>query len=132
MRWYLDTSIALHAVFPWGDDRAYRWLDGVVASGATVLSSTLLELEVVRALRRERLALSLATPLLKRTNLVSLEDGVLRVAAAIEPHAKALDAIHLATCSMLGFGITLVTHDTGMLAAAAALGLDRFDPLASR
>ena len=129
MRWYLDASVALHAALPGGDRRARTWLDSMRARGDDVLSSTLLELELTRTLRRERIDVVRAQLVLRRVALVSIDDGVLRVAGAIEPHVKSLDAIHLATCSMLGSGITVVTHDPGMAAAAADLGLGAFDPL---
>ena len=129
MRWYLDASVALHAVLPGGDRRARKWLDAARANGDEVFSSTLLHLEIARVLRRERLGMSLARPLIERINQVSIDDGVLRFAAAIEPHVKSLDAIHLATCSLLGAAVTVATHDTGMTNAAAALGLEAFDPL---
>ena len=51
-------------------------------------------------------------------------------AAAIEAHIKSLDAIHLATCALLGANIGIVTHDAQMSAAAASLGLETMDPLA--
>lgn len=130
MKWYLDSSIALHGVLPWGDERALDWLDSVRSSRDTVYSSALLELEVVRALRRERLDPALVGAAIKRVALVSIDDGILRFAAAIEPHVKALDAIHLATCSLLGSGVTVATHDSAMSSAAASLGLDVVDPLA--
>lgn len=131
MRWYLDSSIALHAVLPWGDVRALAWAQKIDASEDLLVSSTLAHLEVVRALRREQLDVQMASPVIDRLHLISIDDGVLRVAAAIEPHVKSLDAIHLATCAMLGSGITLVTHDASMAAVARTLGLDTFDPLAS-
>ncbi len=129
MRWYLDTSVALHAILPFGDPRAGAWLREREIAGDQLLSSTLLELEIARALRRERIDLRTARLVLDRTNLVSLDDGVLHVAAALEPHLKALDALHLATCSMLGYGVTLVTHDASLAAAAATLGIEHLDPL---
>ena len=131
MRWYLDASVALHAVLPGGDSRAQQWLDAVRQAGDEVYSSTLLHLELTRVLRRERLAVALARPVLERVNLVSIDDGVLRFAAAIEPHVKSLDAIHLATGSLLGAGVTVATHDANMLDVAPALGLDALDPLAA-
>jgi len=130
MQWYVDTSVVLHATLPWGDSRAAAWLDRVRAEGDAVFSSALLELELVRALRRERLDPSLAQPVVRRINLVSIDDGVLRFAAAIEPHIKSLDAIHLATCALLGTGVSLATHDANMAIVARSLGLDAFDPLA--
>jgi len=131
MRWYLDASVALHAVLPGGDQRARQWLDAVRQAGGKVYASTLLQLELTRVLRRERLAVALSRPVLERVHLVSIDDGVLRFAAAIEPHVKSLDAIHLATCSLLGSGVTVATHDANMLEVAPALGLDALDPLAA-
>lgn len=130
MRWYIDASVALHALLPGGDLRARRWLDAVTQAGDEVFSSMLLHLELARVLRREALDVSMARPLLDRVNLVSIDDGVLRFAAAIELHIKSLDAIHLATCALLGANISVVTHDTQMSAAAASLSLDTIDPLA--
>lgn len=130
MRWYIDASVALHALLPGGDLRARRWLDAVTQAGDDVFSSMLLHLELARVLRREGLDVSMARPVLDRVNLVSIDDGVLRFAAAIEAHIKSLDAIHLATCALLGANISIVTHDAQMSAAAASLGLEAMDPLA--
>ncbi len=129
MRWYIDASVALHALLPGGDARARRWLDSTRSAGDEVFSSTLLQLELTRVLRRERLAVSMARPVLDRINLVSIDDGILRFAAAIESHIKSRDAIHLATCGLLGSGITVVTHDENMAEVAASLGLEAIDPL---
>jgi uncharacterized protein len=131
MRWYIDASIALHAVLPGGDVRARRWLDATTQAGDEVFSSTLLQLELTRVLRREGLDVSMARPVLDRVNLVSIDDGVLRFAAAIETHVKSLDAIHLATCGLLGSGITVVTHDENMAEVAVSLGLEAIDPLSA-
>lgn len=131
MRWYLDASVALHAVLPGGDQRARTWLDSVRANGDEVFSSTLLHLELTRVLRREHVDPRLAQPVLERIHQVSIDDGVLRFAAAIEPHLKSLDAIHLATCSLLGTGVTVATHDANMADVAISLGLDVLDPVAT-
>lgn len=128
-RWYLDTSVALHAILPGGDPRARVWIDDARTRAETVVSSTLLQLEATRALRREKLATTLATPLVERIALASIDDGILRSAAAIEPHVRALDAIHLATCMTLGSGVVLVTHDTRMAEVAHTLGYRTVDPL---
>ena len=79
MRWYLDASVALHAILPGGDARARRWLDATLAEGGEVFSSTLLHLELTRVLRRENLSPSLARPLLERVHQVSIDDGILRL-----------------------------------------------------
>ena len=128
MRWYLDASVALHAILPGGDARARRWLDATLAEGGEVFSSTLLHLELTRVLRRENLSPSLARPLLERVHQVGIGDGILRFAAAIESHVKSLDAIHLATCSLLGGEVTVATHDSGMAKVSVLLALDVFDP----
>lgn len=127
--WYLDTSVALHAILPWGDPRAQDWLESITRGGDTTFSSTLLQLESIRALRRERLDLDFARPVLDRINLVSIDDGVLRFASAIEPRIRSLDAIHLATCSLLGSGVTVATHDATMREVGSHLGLPSHDPL---
>lgn len=104
------------------------WLERAHAVGG-VYSSVLLELELVRVLRRERLPVEWAGNVLDRVGLVSVDDGVLRSAAAIEPHIRSLDAIHLATCALLGNAVTLATHDAHMQSVARVLGRDVVDPL---
>lgn len=129
MSWYLDTSVALHALLAGGDPRAQAWIEQTYERGQPMYSSVLLRLEISRALRRERLDVELARPLLDRVNLITLDDGIVNVAAAIEPHVRSLDAIHLASCSLLGFGTTVVTHDAQMAEVARHLGLESLDPL---
>lgn len=129
MIWYLDTSIALHALLAGGDARARDWIDRNYRAGEAVYSSTLLQLEIHRVLRRDRLDVGLARQVLDRINLLTLDDGIVAVASAIEPHVRSLDALHLATCSLLGPGATMVTHDRQMLTAARQLGIEGIDPL---
>ena len=128
MRFYLDTSVALHALLPGGDRQAVEWFDSLAASDE-VFSSTLIELELARVLRREQLDLAIGRVVLDRLNLVSLGDSTLRSAATIEPHVKTLDAIHLATCLELGAGVPLITHDQATRQAAALLDLTVLDPI---
>ncbi|MCW2749683.1 MAG: hypothetical protein JWR83_793 [Aeromicrobium sp.] len=127
--WYLDSSIALHVILPGGDARARIWLDGVLASNEQIYSSVLLHLELTRVLRRERLDVALADLVLDRVEAISINDGVLQSAAAIEMHVKSLDAIHLATCLLLGPNVTVVTHDAAMSQAAQSLGFGATDPV---
>lgn len=129
MRFYLDASVALHAVLPWGDARARAWLQSLDGSPEGVCSSSLLQLEMMRVLRRERMDTSYARLVLDRLDLISIDDGILRFAGAIEPHVKSLDAIHLATCSLLGNGVAMVTHDANMADVATHMGFDVHDPL---
>ena len=92
----------------------------------------MLELELSRVLRREQLSISRARPVIDRVALISIDDGILNAAAAIEPHVKSLDAIHLATCALLGPGTCLVTHDLAMAQTASVLGIPAMDPLEPR
>jgi len=121
MRWYIDASIALHALLPGGDARALRWLDTTTLAGEEVFSSTLLQLELTRVLRREELDVSMARPVLDRVNQVSIDDGILRFAAAIEAHVKSLDAIHLASALLLDAGVVL-TYDQRLAVACIESG----------
>lgn len=130
MRFYLDASVALHAALPWGDARARAWLQALDGSPEGACSSTLLQLEMMRVLRRERVDTTYARLVLDRLDLISIDDGILRFAGAIEPHVKSLDAIHLATCSLLGNAVTMVTHDVNMADVAIHMGFDVHDPLA--
>lgn len=125
---YLDASVALHAVLPDGDRRARAWFDRAAAADE-IHASTLLRLELSRVVRRERLDVGRVRSVTDRVREISVGDGILQFAAAIEPHVKSLDAIHLATCLLLGSDVTLVTHDAQMAEVAGQLGLDVLDPL---
>lgn len=127
MRWYLDSSVALDVVLR-PLDRSASWMKSNLTAGDEFASSSLLKLEAARVLRRENLALHSADHVLNNASFFGIDDGVLRFAAAIEPHIKSLDAIHLATCSLLGSTVTLASHDRQMLAVAEELGLDVHDP----
>jgi predicted nucleic acid-binding protein len=129
--WYLDSSIALHVILPGGDARARTWLEGVLASDEQIYSSVLLHLELTRVLRREQLDVALADLVLDRVEAISINDGVLQSAAMIETDVKSLDAIHLASCMLLGPDVTVVTHDAAMSQAAQSLGFGTTDPVAS-
>lgn len=118
-------------ILPGGDERARSWLDGVVASDEQIFSSILLRLELTRVLRREHLDVALADLVLDRVDAISINDAVLQAAAAIETHVKSLDAIHLASCMLLGSDATVVTHDLAMSQVAERLGFSATDPIAS-
>ncbi len=126
---YIDSSVALHAIRADGAPEAKAWFDAVTKADEAVASSILLELEVIRTLRRDGDDLHEAADLLDYTAIITIENRILREAAAIEPHVKSLDAIHLATCLRLGGEATLVTHDVGMKAAAEHLGITTYDPI---
>ncbi|MCL1897470.1 MAG: PIN domain-containing protein [Micrococcales bacterium] len=129
MRYYLDSSILLHALLPGGNKLARSWLDSVLADGAALFSSKLLRLETARALRREGLPTKVAEAVLVKVALVSLDDAVLKVAELIEPHVKSLDAIHLATLIQVDQAAALVTSDRTLSLAARQLGINCLNPL---
>lgn len=117
MTWYVDSSVAAHVLLPRGNPAAEAWFDDAAAPGF-VYSSVLLEIELIRTLRRENLPVAWVSEVVDRVTSLRLSDGVLRGAAAIEPHIRTLDAIHLATCDLLGPDAVLVSHDARMLAVA--------------
>lgn len=95
-----------------------------------LVSSRLLRTELTRVLRREQLPVALRDEILDVLMLVPVTEGVLAAAEAIEPHVKTLDAIHLGSVVSSGLDATIVTHDTGMKAAATRLGYPCLDPVA--
>jgi len=128
-RYYLDSSVAVHGVMPGGVADAVEWIESTLGRGGAVYASTLLGLELARVLRRERLPVERARAVTDRVAQISIDDGVLAAAAAIEPHVKSLDAIHLATCALIGLDSYVVTHDAGLAQAARAMGFRTFDPV---
>ena len=96
------------------------------------MSSTLVEVELPRALRRIDDALLTKVPATVATVARYDIDDVVRAAAAAypDPDLRSLDAIHLATASEV-FGNQLtafVSYDPRLLNAAAALGLPPQSP----
>lgn len=59
-----------------------------------------------------------------RIEFVRINDRVIEVASALEPHElRTLDSIHLATASLFGDSLArIVTYDSRMASAARALG----------
>jgi hypothetical protein len=129
---YVDSSILLRFVLGQAD----RFLGLLQASRC--ISSTLLEVECLRALDRAQLSRvydddeiaaqhGAAYHLLRRTDLVELTASVLGRAAAPLPVALGtLDAIHLATAQVLRDRrypeLQLATHDMALARAGRALG----------
>jgi predicted nucleic acid-binding protein len=93
--------------------------------GIEPISSKLLELECHRA--SVRLAYEGQPPLrierlLERFRLLAITDQIWEIAMGIEVPIKSLDAIHLATCSILS-DCVLLTSDKNMRAVAAGMGI---------
>lgn len=125
---YLDTSVAVRTILDVPERRQLQeWMQ---SAAATVVSSRLLRTELARVMRRERRPLVDAAPLLDRVGLIDLRRETHAVAESIEKHVKTLDALHLATAVLLGEGVTVASHDPGMLSTAEHLGLAVTDPVA--
>lgn len=126
---YLDTSVALRALLGHSPSAA-SWIDRTTADDQhRVVSSRILRTELTRVLRREGLPVKRRDDILDVLTLVPVTEGVLAAAEAIEPHVQTLDAIHLGSVIAAGLDATIVTHDTGMAAAAGSLGYPTIDPV---
>lgn len=128
---YLDTSALMKLIRrePESDSLA-DWLDA--QTPAPWVSSTLIEVELPRALRRvEPSLLADVPPIVARVARYEI-DEVVRAAAAAYPNTalRSLDAIHLATADAV-FGTQLtafVAYDERLLTVAAAAGLPTAAP----
>jgi uncharacterized protein len=88
-------------------------------------SSALALVEVVRAVSRNTEgAVERAFAVLDETDLLDVDDAILRSAASIrDPLLRSLDAIHLASAQVLAENVeALVTYDRRLADAASALG----------
>ncbi|WGX97248.1 PIN domain-containing protein [Nocardioides sp. L-11A] len=127
-RYYLDTSVAVHALL--GSRPAEEWFDAVTADPAdSIVSSRLLRTQLTRVLRREEIPLAERDAVLDHVALVLLTEGILSVAEAITDHVKTTDAVHLASAIACGAETVVVTHDLNLRAVAENLGLRVYDPL---
>ncbi|NMO53595.1 type II toxin-antitoxin system VapC family toxin [Actinoplanes sp. TBRC 11911] len=128
--YYIDTSAALKLLAEESHSRAFaEFYD--VSTGASWASSTLLRIEVIRAVGRVMpAALPDARALLLAFDYVSIDDEVVD-AAMNEPDRmrRSLDAIHLATARVLGPDLDgLATYDDRLAAAAKDAGISIVDP----
>ena len=128
--YYVDTSAALKLLAEEKDSKAFAAFYDQ-AAGASWVSSTLLRIEVVRAVTRViPAALPDAKDLLLAFDYVTIDDEIIE-AAMNEPDRmlRSLDAIHLATARVLGPDLTgLVTYDERLATAARDAGISVIDP----
>ena len=128
---YLDTSALMKLIRREPESDALAdWLDA--HTPAPWVSSTLIEVELPRALRRIEPSLLADIPATLARVARYEVDEVVRAAAAAYPDAtlRSLDAIHLATADAV-FGTQLtafVAYDERLLTAAAAVGLPTAAP----
>jgi len=120
---YLDSSALVKLVVAERESAALRRYLRSIPQRA---SCALAKVEVLRAVRPHGgPAMKRARGLLRRLDLVQLDDDLLDAAAALDAGVlRSLDAIHLAAAQVLGDALTaVVTYDDRMAAAAGRLGL---------
>jgi predicted nucleic acid-binding protein len=123
---YLDTSAVVKLIRREPEtDALADWLDA--RQPTPWVSSTLVEVEMPRALRRTDSSLLTRVPaVIARIARYNIDDVVRAAAAAFaDPELRSLDAIHLATATVI-FAHRLtafVCYDQRLLSVAAAAGL---------
>jgi uncharacterized protein len=128
---YLDTSALVKLIRREPESDALAdWLDS--QAPAPWVASTLVEVELPRALRRIDASLLADAPAtLARLARYDIDDVIRAAAAAYpDPNLHSLDAIHLATArTIFGGQLTgFVCYDERLLDAAAALDLPAVAP----
>jgi predicted nucleic acid-binding protein len=125
---YLDSSAVVKLVVAEPESAALR---AYLRRRRPLVSSALARTEVLRALlpAGDR-ALSRGRDVLRRLDLVRINDRVLEAAGIVQPaHVRSLDAIHLVTAQLLGDDLGhLITYDDRMADAAAQIGLRTVSP----
>jgi predicted nucleic acid-binding protein len=120
---YIDSSALVKLVVAEPESAALR---RYLQTEPERASCALARVEVVRAVRPHgATATSRARQLLRRLDLIQLDDELLDGAAVLDGVVlRSLDAIHLAAAQTLGDDLAaIVTYDERMTRAAAQLGL---------
>jgi predicted nucleic acid-binding protein len=120
---YLDASAFVKLVVAEAESRTLR---AALSAWPVLASSTLLEVESVRAARRKHPSGGdAARALLDSMVLLDIDADVCRAAADLQhPGLRSLDAIHLATALSLGERCgAFFAYDDRLIAAARAHGL---------
>ncbi|NYI79783.1 PIN domain-containing protein [Nocardioides panzhihuensis] len=133
---YVDTSaMAKRFADEPESDALDEHLNALIARGNTVISSVLLDVELTRVARRERLDPATVEAVLADVGLVGIFPEVLEAAKDIEFHLKALDSIHLGTALILQDEAEgdeaveqVVTYDDQMARVAEKLGFEVVSP----
>ena len=130
---YLDTSVALLSLLgqPGADEAARLIMDAHATEG--LVSSCLLT-EMARAAHREHFDIRVVDEFIAGVELVEIGPDVIERASTLTGELKSLDAIHLATATLLDdprHPVTVLTHDARLADAARSRGLGAIDPLGS-
>lgn len=119
---YVDSSAIVKLAVAEPESKALRRF---LSRRRQLVTSALARTEVARALMPSGTeAVSRGEEVLRRIQLIRLNDRVLREAGRIEPaELRSLDAIHLASARQLGASVKqIVTYDERMAEAATASG----------
>lgn len=119
---YVDSSAIVKLAIAEPESKALRRF---LSHRQPLVTSALARTEVARALMPSGIeAMSRGEEVLRRVQLVRLNDRVLRAAGRMEPpELRLLDAIHLASARELGSSVKqIVTYDERMADAATAAG----------
>ena len=131
---YLDTSVALLSLLGQsGADEAVRLIMDARATEGLV-SSCLLQVEMARAAHRDHFDVRVVDEFIAGVELIEIGPDVVDRASALTGGLKSLDAIHLATATLLDdprHPVTVLTHDARLADAARSRGLGVIDPLGS-
>lgn len=128
---YLDSSALVKLVTRERESAAL--FAHVTESKAQAISSTIAQVEVMRAMRRAKVSRSVearADDVLSSVGLIELDSGVVELATRVAPlELRSLDAIHLA--SALSVADTLeafIAYDQRLVTAATNAGLQTLSP----
>jgi predicted nucleic acid-binding protein len=119
---YVDSSAIVKLVVAEPESKALRRF---LSRRQPLVTSALARTEVARALMPSGTeAVSRGEDVLRRMQLIRLNDSLLKEAGRIEPvELRSLDAIHLACARQLGSAVKqIVTYDERMADAATASG----------
>jgi predicted nucleic acid-binding protein len=125
---YLDSSAVVKLVVAEPESDALRTY---LRRRRPLVSSALARTEVLRALLPAgAAALSRGRDVLRRLDLIRLNDRVLDAAGVLEPaQVRSFDAVHIATAQLLGEDLgQVVTYDDRMAEAVRLLGLNTASP----
>jgi predicted nucleic acid-binding protein len=127
---YLDSSALVKLAHVEAESlQLEEWLAGCRSQRR--VASTLVEVEVPRALRRRTPDIVLRTAaVLSNVDLLDIDSGIRAAAAAFpDPMLRSLDAIHLATALRFRAELSaVVSYDRRLLDAATAVGLPAVSP----
>lgn len=124
---YMDSSALVKAVVDEEQTLAVR----SIMVDATVATSALSTVEVIRAVRRREKGHVLGARMtLARVALIPISDAILGQAGMVDPDTlRSLDAIHLASAFLIRDELeAFVAYDDRLLDAASALGLPVVSP----